>query len=434
MSCTYSPRALPNLNPIPPGTNTLLSDHVSTVSALTLSVPIYSLEPPTPPPPCSGDISLPNETLTTIFDHLSPSSLTQAILVSQRWRAVAERVLYSSVVITEDIPPRSSPSMLNLTGPLSSLSASVPSKTLRCCETLSAYPHLAETVRRFYIRWQTDSVEHPVFLLIIAQNIMKSLLPTFTHLESLELFFGLASLFPSLSNLFPTFSLPSLRQLSISGMGESPERLLRNHPRLLHFKLADYYKPLLLAPDDIPDLYSFRGYPVTAASILPGRPRAGPQPRRTPIRSLDLSGMSVTPTLLRDISRHLAHIEQLKVKLALRHTLHFALSGIRLLAALTTVLGAFHNLRRLDLSPTHAVDGAGREQPCRGRTSAVSRVGRRLLVPSTDHLPVQDGVVVDQRWHVDIAPARVHQPLAVEPFLLFLSGEHALHDRMALRF
>jgi hypothetical protein len=48
----------------------------------------------------------------------------------------------------------------------------------------------------------------------------------------------------------------------------------------------------------------------------------------TPVRALDLSGMSVTPTLLRSVSRHLSHVESLKVRLALRHTLHYALSGI----------------------------------------------------------------------------------------------------------
>jgi hypothetical protein len=48
----------------------------------------------------------------------------------------------------------------------------------------------------------------------------------------------------------------------------------------------------------------------------------------TPVRALDLSGMAVTPRLLRSLSRHLSHVEWLKVRLALRHTLHRALSGI----------------------------------------------------------------------------------------------------------
>jgi hypothetical protein len=43
-----------------------------------------------------------------------------------------------------------------------------------------------------------------------------------------------------------------------------------------------------------------------------------------PLRHLDLSSMLVTPTLLRNLSRNLNTVESLKVKLALRHTLHFA--------------------------------------------------------------------------------------------------------------
>jgi hypothetical protein len=60
-----------------------------------------------------------------------------------------------------------------------------------------------------------------------------------------------------------------------------------------------------------------------------------------PVRELDLSGMSVTPTLLRSVSRHLSHVEWLKVRLALRHTLHHALYGIvRHAPPLLTYLGA----------------------------------------------------------------------------------------------
>ncbi|KAJ7898413.1 hypothetical protein B0H13DRAFT_806739 [Mycena leptocephala] len=41
-----------------------------------------------------------------------------------------------------------------------------------------------------------------------------------------------------------------------------------------------------------------------------------------PLRSLDLSAMQVRPTLLRNISSYLSTIESLKVRLAVRHTLH----------------------------------------------------------------------------------------------------------------
>ncbi|KAI0057202.1 hypothetical protein BV25DRAFT_1909585 [Artomyces pyxidatus] len=351
-------------------------------------------------------------TLNAIFEHLSPSTLAHVVLVCERWRAVAERLLYTSIVVSE-ILPRTSPTHFKSI----SMSPSIPARTLRCCETLSTYPHLAETVRRFHIRWQTESVESPAFLLFIAQNIVKTLLPTFVHLESLELALGLADYFPSTRNFFNPFTLPALRSLSLHGIGASPELILRSHPDLLHFKLGDYIKPLSLAPDDIPCLSSFRGYPVTAASILPGRPVTGLSlvgyefvteedlariaSTSTPIRTLDLSGMSVTPTLLRDVSRHLPHVAHLKVRLALRHTLHFALSGIRLLAALTTVIGAFHSLQLLDLSPTSTVVGAGasdaveaeEQQLCAAWVRACPSL-RRIVFPSHTEWSLADGIWV----------------------------------------
>ena len=84
---------------------------------------------------------------------------------------------------------------------------------------------------------------------------------------------------------------------------------------------------------------------MAAASLIPGRPvqtlgLVGQEPfvserdlarlarGSAPVRALDLSAMSVTPTLLRDVSRHLPSVQILRVRLALRHTLHFALSGI----------------------------------------------------------------------------------------------------------
>ncbi|KAI0272747.1 hypothetical protein BC834DRAFT_792666, partial [Gloeopeniophorella convolvens] len=307
---------------------------------------------------------LPNEILDAVFDHLSQDTLTRVALVSRRWRAVAERLIYTSVVISE-VVPRTSPTVFK---GLPTMPA-VPALTLRCCETLSSYPHLADAVRRFHLRWQTASVESPALLLVVAQNIVQTLVPTLAHLESLDLAFGLAEHVRPAPPL-PPFRLPALRSLALQGIGAPLEPVLRAHPALQHLKLSDCPRPLRLRADDVPHLASFRGCPAQAAAVLPGRPvqalglvgdepfvserdLAGLAAGSAPLRSLDLSGMSVTPTLLRDVSRHLSHIEWLKVRLALRHTLHYALSGIRLLAALTTVLGAFRNLRGLDLSPTN---------------------------------------------------------------------------------
>ena len=376
---------------------------------------------------------LPNEILDAVFDHLPRDALTRVARVSRRWRANAERLLYASVIIHE-ILPRASPSPVPTStsiSPTTSTSSpshrprpwragagagagagglipAVPAATLRCCETLSARPHLAEYVRRFHVRWETDAVESPLFLLPIARNISQTLVPTLVNLHSLELSLGLASHLPALTTtpplslsqfpldppppslspqlrlqlqlqpdqsydaqcehhhhhphphhrILPTsFRLPSLRTLALHGLGEPQtlelERVLRLHPTLLHLRLSDYQRPLRLTPADVPHLRYFRGHPATAASLLPGRPvqslglvgPAGEPPPSeeqlariaggsAPVRALDLSGMAVTPRLLRSLSRHLSHVEWLKVRLALRHTLHCALSGI--------VRGAFH--------------------------------------------------------------------------------------------
>ncbi|KAI0285248.1 hypothetical protein BC826DRAFT_918839 [Russula brevipes] len=365
-----------------------------------LSEPPTSTTLPLPPSTSDADLGrgLPNEILGAIFDHLSRDALTRVSLVSRRWRANAERLLYSAVVIHE-----------------AQMIPAVPITTLRCCETLSARPHLAAYVRRFCVRWDTEEVENPLLLLRIAHDIARALVPTLVHLDSLELSFGLSTLLAAPPwdpprrhtaprpcaprrphtpaphqhqhphananayahhHLLTPFRIPTLRTLALHGLGELPapdlERVLRSHPALQHLRLGDYRGRLCLAPADVPHLRSFRGHPATAASLLPGRRvhvlgLVGACEAATeevlariaaggaPVRSLDLAAMSVTPALLRSVSRHLSHVEWLKVRLALRHTLHYALSGIRLLTALTTVLSAFYNLRGLDLSPTNAV-------------------------------------------------------------------------------
>ncbi|TFY65201.1 hypothetical protein EVG20_g5684 [Dentipellis fragilis] len=343
---------------------------------------------------------------------------TSALEWLEQGRAIAERILYSTVAIAETIPRTSPAPFKNMPD-----APAVPSRTLRCCETLSHHPHLADVVRRFHLRWETERSSRP------SRTSSRSSCTSDSPRTSPRGF----------CDHFPVFTVPSLRHLSLGGMGDSPAQLLRNHPGLLHFKLADYHAPLALAPADVPRLASFRGNPVTAASILPGRPvhwlslvgwefvteqdLARIAQTSTPIRTLDLSAMSVTPILLRDISRHLSSIEFLRVKLALRHTLHFALSGIvgpflppsppirsspssstsasafcarRLLAALTTVLGEFQELRALDLSPTNAVDGVGvssateEEQLCLSWMRACPSL-RRITFPSKTEWTLIDG-------------------------------------------
>ncbi|ETW79295.1 hypothetical protein HETIRDRAFT_324194 [Heterobasidion irregulare TC 32-1] len=311
------------------------------------------LSSPSPPSPPTAGIWLPNETLSAILGYLSPEALAQVVLVSRRWHAVAERVLYESIVISEAIP-RSFPPPY------------VPPRTLRCCETLANRPHLSLYVRRLHLRWYTSasaSSHHPTSILLLTQHITHALLPTLASLASLSLLLPVSSLLSSsdLANLFPSPppALPALRRLTIGGLGD-PSPILLVNPHLLHLHLADTdpsAPPLSLPPDALSELRAFRGPIGAAVALLPGRPVQGLALLDTcgtgsrssgnnsnggvssadlarlahasaPLRVLDLGGVSVTPPLLRDVSRYLPHVEHLRVRLALRHTLHFALSGI----------------------------------------------------------------------------------------------------------
>ncbi|KAI0028321.1 hypothetical protein K488DRAFT_58912, partial [Vararia minispora EC-137] len=357
---------------------------------------------------------LPNEILTAIFEDLPPTVLTRLARVCRGWRAAAERLLYASIIIYESLSTPPDPKL--------SVQAPMPAATVRCCTTLASRRDLAQAVRRFHLRWAAEHVHPPGLLLALAQNIITALLPTLVHLESLELFLGLGSHQPPLASLLASCAFPYLRALALAGLRGAPEPVLHRHPGLLHLRLPDYAVPLQLAPADLPLLTSFRGTPAAAASLLPGRPvrmlglvghefvteRDLARIGGARVRALDLSGMSVLPVLLRDVSRHMADVQVLRVRLALRHTLHYAMSGIvrlpsrllyRLLEGLTTVLGAFRALQTLDLSPTNAVDGVGGSSAGEEGKLCVSWVGacptlRRVIFPSkTEWARTDDG-----RW------------------------------------
>ncbi|KAH9987507.1 hypothetical protein BJV77DRAFT_1070476 [Russula vinacea] len=347
--------------------------------------------------------SLPNETLSAIFDCLPRDALTRVARVSRRWRANAERSIMILVVVRTLAPDDNDDYDYDYGD--DDGAAGCACHDLRCCETLFARPRLKD----------------PLCFSFASHKHREDARPVAVHLDSLELSFGLAQHFPApltppkpreppappspqapipptphtqkphssssaqlpllhLSQQYhlplhlpPLLRLPSLRTLALNGIGTPPapdiERLLQTHPALHHLRLSDYRGALHLTPADLPHLRSFRGYPATAASLLPGRPvqalglvsccELATEEHlvriargSVPVSALDLSGMSVTPALLRSVSRHLSQVEWLKVRLALR----YALSGsIRLLTMLTTVLAAFYNLRGLDLSPTNAV-------------------------------------------------------------------------------
>ncbi|KAL1945162.1 hypothetical protein VTO73DRAFT_2782 [Trametes versicolor] len=295
---------------------------------------------------------LPNETLHAIFDKLAPGALTAVLRASHRFRLVAERVLYAHISIVEALP-RAAPTA---------------QFTACCARTLLARPHLAEGVRRLAVRWQTDAGPRDDYVTAAAPvlALLHAALRTLGHLEHLDLALGLAGGTLDARAVLDGCAFPFLRRRSGGPCGCAALEQLR---------LPDCYEGLALPPGALPALAAFRGSAVAAASVLPGRPvqllglvghefiterdLARIAQASAPVRFLDLSMMSVTPILLRDISRHLTEVEVLKVKLALRHTLHHALSGISLLAGLSPVLGAFPGLHQLDLSPT-SVDGVAR--------------------------------------------------------------------------
>ncbi|PAV19575.1 hypothetical protein PNOK_0450900 [Pyrrhoderma noxium] len=246
------------------------------------------------------------------------------------------------------------------------------------------------------------------------------LLVSLSHLKHLELHLsGLPNSKKDFGFSFPSLlegaSFP-LRRLISSGASPFPspvsppislESILRSLPTLTHLHLPAHYPPLVgLTPSDLPVLQSFRGSIRCAASVIPGRPVSdlslclssdletisglstglgyyggfglphvsypeltGGSPSieqdplsflllgSSPVRKLDLSAMSVTPTQLLFLSKYFGRdLEVLRMKLALRHTLHFTFSGMMLLSALTHLLGSFPSLQVLDLSPT-VVDG-----------------------------------------------------------------------------
>lgn len=273
-------------------------------------------------------LSLPNETLTTVFQYLGQESLITLVGVCRRLQGVGERILYSNVIIS-DIADES-------------LSVFTPNKTLSCCTTIARRPHLASVIRSFHVRWNREGRQR--FEGRLAFGVipcLRHVLQLSTQLESLEL--HLAGFRGSYEEVLEGCAF-QLRVLSLSGPTDAPtEWFLHTQPAVLHLHLGDQHQPLRLAPPDLPVLETFRGDPPTAASILASRPvyglaLSGHVPSEeclrafasasTPIRCLDLASLSITPTHLLNLSKHLTAVECLRMKLALRHTLHFTFSGM----------------------------------------------------------------------------------------------------------
>lgn len=380
---------------------------------------------------------LPNEMLAAVFENLQPKALVQIVRVSRRFRAVAERILYTNVAILEELP-RSSP---------------MPHHTVTFCETVLRRAHLQEAVKKLSIRWMTEGGPREPYMAAIEPvlAVLNRALRTLHHLESLELALGMSGGSLSSRGILSGCAFPALRLFALSGVGRGAlpakthpaappapiEWFLAATPSIQHLRLGDCHEVLQLAPGDLPQLRAFRGSAPTAASVLPGRPvqllglvghefvtardlaRIAASSAR--IRWLDLSAMSVTPLLLRDISRHLSGVECLKVRLALRHTLHHALSGIvSPRCPLRASAAGGDRLRRVP--PVYCVepprrphvgpwrisgvaparpfaDGPRRRRHLqRGRrTHPLQLLVRRLPDAAPDHLPLGDGVAAQSR-------------------------------------
>ncbi|KAF8074698.1 hypothetical protein FPV67DRAFT_593334 [Lyophyllum atratum] len=364
-------------------------------------------------------IALPNETLSYIFLDLSPLTLATIARVSHHFRAVAERLLYSSVHLNDNL----------------SESSPLPWKTLRWCESMRQRGHLIEATKKLQIRWQADLRSSFSQSLNPACAHVSEILRLLTCLESLEIFLGPANLVRShdepihaVERVIQGAHLPFLRHCSLGAewtKGVQPytsvlASFLASAPELRHLKLPDHLAGLDLPAGALPCLSSFRGSADTAAILLPGRPVQALSlvgqdndvnrenlPRMTltsvPLRYLDMSAMSVRPMLLRNVSTHFPTLQKLRVKLALRHTLHYAFSGIRLLAGLSSVLSAFQQLELIDLSPTD-VDGIGRADAKEefilvSEWSSACQSLRRVIFPSeTEWACQEDGVwLIEQK-------------------------------------
>ena len=291
-------------------------------------------------------MALPNETLSAIFKQLPSSTLVILACVSLRFNAVAERILYSSVSII-DLLSQSSPH---------------PLRTLWWCDAMCRRPHLIDTTRKLQIRWQADQSAPAPHYLVNTCERLGEVVRQCVALESLDLSLGPANLVTphntvpihALERIIRSCHFANLRSCSLSAertKGVSPyssilSSFLASLPVLRHLKLSDLQTGVEYLPiDALPLLTSFRGSADAAASILPGRPvqylsligedsdvNRDNLPRMTyttlPLRYLDLSAMSIRLVLLRNVSTYLPTIESLRVKLALRHTLHYSFSGI----------------------------------------------------------------------------------------------------------
>lgn len=293
-----------------------------------------------------ADLMLPYELLFAVFKELSPQHLAAVSQLSRTFNLIAERILYASVHILDTITPESP----------------TPWRTYRWCESVLKRLTIVDTMRTVHIRWQSDGSPPPLpqYFIAFCERLGESL-QYLHYLESLELQLGPANRISPLSRepmhaverslkrcRFPHLQICSIGADYNKGNAQPYTHILTNflasHSGLMSLKIPDYHAALNLPVPSLHQLSTFRGSPDTAASLLPGRsiqhlalngpdtdlmrilPMMSGSP--VPILTLDLNAISARISLLRSVATYLPRLETLRIRLALRHTLHYAFTGI----------------------------------------------------------------------------------------------------------
>jgi hypothetical protein len=295
----------------------------------------------------SGELmSLPTEILFHVFKELPPQTLAVVSQLSRRLNVIAERTLYASVHIMDSISPESP----------------TPWRTYRWCESVFKRLSFVDTMHKVHVRWQSDGSPPPLpqYFIAFCERLGESL-QHLHYLESLELQLGPANRISPLSRdpmhavervlkrcRFPLLQACSLGADYNKGNAQPYTHVLAHflasHSGLMSLKIPDYHAALNLPITSLHQLSTFRGSPDTAASLLPGRSiqhlalngqdtdlmRMLPMMSGTPfpILTLDLNSMAARISLLRSVATYLPTLETLRIRLALRHTLHYAFTGI----------------------------------------------------------------------------------------------------------
>ena len=276
------------------------------------------------------DRNLPNETLAHIFSHISQYNLTKVALVSHRFNAIAERVLYSSINIVQYVYG----------------DKNAPKRVLGWCDAMKRN-QLYDVPRKLSIQWEIhDTGIETSKTLRHSCSLTNDTIRRLTLLDTLEFVMGPSSydMTPVMELVVCDLRLPNLQHCLLDGrdiwFSHSKQdaglvcEFIASHSGLRYLAVLDISETAVEhVPDDAaPELSIFYGTPKAAGYILPGRPvhhllLRGEGVRSenflsrmaltsVPLRILDLSA-TLSPSIrdLLDIATHLPTIEILRVSL-----------------------------------------------------------------------------------------------------------------------